>query len=141
MYIRVLTILVGLLALLFTMACASESFNATQTAEAPTKVFEQAIEEQRKSVDDLPDCGDGREAVVTVVWKNNKDSGRDYLRKIENEYPVAVEINELTATIFCGGEAWTKNGRYIGEISFWVRKNARDKKGTHYAGWDLGAPR
>ena len=140
MPIRVVAILVGLLALLFTVACDSESFNATQTAEAPTKEFEQAIEEKRKSVDDLPDCGDGRESVVTVEWKNYKDTGTDYLRKIENEYPVSVEVTERTATITCGGEAWTKNGRYIGEISFWVRKNARDKKGTHYAGWDLGAP-
>ncbi len=114
---------------------ACESFNATQTAEAPTKEAEQAFDEKRKSVDDLPNCKDAREIVYSVEWKNRGNSDR-YLSKIENYHTVDVEILPGTATITCAGEAWRKNGTYIGEVTYWVRKNKRDQKGTHYAGYN-----
>ena len=139
MPIRVLTILAGLLAMLAVVACASESYNATQTAEAPTKEFEQAIEYKRKSVEDLPDCKGARDDVGAVAWKN-RGNGKRYLSKIKNEYPVSVEITERTATITCGGEAWRMDGSYTGEITYWVRKNKRDQKGNRYAGYEVGAP-
>ena len=98
------------------------------------------MDEKRKQVDDLPDCDDAMDIIYTVEWKRGKDSGRGYLSKIENYHTLEVEILPLTATIRYAGEAWRKDGRYIGEITYWVRKNKRDQKGTHYAGYEVGRP-
>ena len=136
MPMRIILALAGLIALLSILACASESYNATKAVEDATKEVEQAFDDQRKEVDDLPDCDDARDIVYTVEWKRGKDAGRGYLSKIENYHTVSVEVTDRTATITCAGEAWRKDGRYIGNVEYWVRKNKNDKKGTHYAGWD-----
>ena len=139
--------LAGLLAMLTLVACQPEGYEATKAVEDATKEVESAtkeaveesekkMEELRKSVDDLPDCDDAREVVYTVEWKQGKDYGRGYLSKIEDYRTLAVEILPSTATIRCAGEAWRKDGRYIGQVEYWVRKNKRDSKGTHYAGYE-----
>ena len=112
---------------------------ATKTAEKAAEEAEKVLDKKRKSVDDLPNCKDARDIVYTVEWKNRGNSRR-YLSKIENYSTLDVEITERTATITCAGEAWHKDGTYIGWVKYWVRKNARDQKGTHYAGYSIGRP-
>ena len=134
--VHLILVAAGLLTLLATVAC--ESYNATQTAEAPAKEAEEALDEMRKSVDDLPNCKGARDVVYTLEWKQGKDAGQGYLSKIENYRTLDVEVLANTATITCAGEAWRKNGTYIGEVTYWVRKNKRDRKGTHYSGYSVG---
>ena len=123
----------------FTKQAEEAAEKATKTAEEAAEEAEKALDEKRKSVDDLPNCKDAREVVYTVEWKNRGNSRR-YLSKIENYQTLDVEITERTATITCSGEAWAKNGTYIGWVEYWVRKNARDQKGTHYAGYSRSRP-
>ena len=146
--VRLPAVVLGtLLMTLAMLACSPEGYEATKAVEDATKEVERAtkeageeaekaLEELRKSVDDLPNCDDAREVVYVVEWKQGKDYGRGYLSKIENYRTLDVEIQPLTATVRCAGEAWRKDGRYIGQIEYWVRKNKRDAKGTHYAGYE-----
>ena len=129
-----------LVLLLAVVACDMESYNQTKAVEDATKEVERTFDDKRKEVDDLPNCNDARDVVYTVEWKRGKDAGNRYLSKIENYHTLNVEVTERTATITCTGEAWRKDGRYVGEIVYWVRKNKRDEKGTHYAGYDVGSP-
>ena len=135
---RTILILAGLLAMLSVVACDTASYDATKAVEDATKEVEESFDAKRKSVDDLPNCKDARDSLYAVEWKNGKDYGKRYLSKVENYHTVDVEILDRTATITCAGEAWRKDGTYIGEVTYWVRKNKRDKKGTHYAGYDVG---
>lgn len=148
---RLILFLAGLLAMLSVVACDMESYDATKVVEDATKEVEKAtkeavenaekaFDEQRKSVDDLPDCKGARDDVYAVEWRNGKDAGRSYLSKIEDYRTLNVEIKELTATITCAGGAWRRDGRYIGEVTYWSRKNKNDEKGTRYAGYDVGVP-
>ena len=109
---------------------------AQRDLEEERKDAEKAFDEERKSVDDLPDCDDAREVLYVVEWKLNKDYNKSYISKIENYYMLDIEITDTAATIRCKGEAWKKDGRRFGNIEYWVRKNKGDKDGTHYAGWD-----
>ena len=136
---RVFLFLVGLLAMLAVVACDMESYDATKAVEDATETVEKAFDEQRKSVDDLPNCKDARDDVYAVEWKN-RGNGRGYLSKIEDYRTVSVEVSEFTATITCAGEAWRRDGRYIGEVTYWSRKNKNDADGTRYAGYDVGVP-
>ena len=112
---------------------------STKEAEKAVEEAEKVLDEKRKSVDDLPNCKDGREIVYTVEWKNRGNSNR-YLSKIENYYTVDVEVTETMGRITCGGEAWRKNGAYIGWVEYWIQKNKRDQKGLWYAGYGVGKP-
>ena len=135
---RLILFLAGLLVMLVAVACDTESYDATKAVEDATKEVEQSFDDKRKSVDDLPSCDDARDVLYAVEWKNGKDAGKGYLSKIEDYRTLSVEVQELTATITCAGEAWRKDGRYIGEVTYWVRKNKNDEKGTRYAGYDVG---
>ena len=111
---------------------------AEKAIDESTKAAEQALDDKRKSVDDLPDCDDAREWVYANAWRRGKDFGDGYLNKIDDYRTLDVEIQELTATITCAGEAWRKDGRYIGEVTYYVRRNKRDQSGVYYAGWESG---
>ena len=140
-------LLAGLLATLAVIACQPEGYEATKAVEEATKEVEKAtkeaveesekaMDELRKSVEDLPDCDDAREVVYTVEWKRGKDFGRGYLSKIEDYRTLDVEVLPLTATIRCTGEAWRKDGRYIGQVESLGSQEQEDAKGTHYAGYE-----
>ena len=131
-----LTAVVGVIAILWLAGTYCIEPTPEDLLKEERKDAEKAFDERRKLVDDLPDCGDTREVVYVVEWKRGKDYGKGYLSKIENYHTLAVEITETAATIRCEGEAWRKDGRRIGNVEYWVRKNKGDQKGSHYAGYD-----
>ena len=117
MPLRLILVLVGLLVLFTTIAC--ESFNQTQTAEAPTKEAEKALDEKRKDAD-LPSCDDMDYDVKQIVEDNLRLTGGWEIDDLDNREIIGVVVNSSNVRITCRAEAQLKNDergwiRYVGE--------------------------
>ena len=97
---RLIPFIAGLLALLAMIAC--ESFNATQTAEAPTKEAEKALEQKRKDAG-LPSCGDMEDEVIGRA-NFELDTFGD-VKGLDDQRLVSVAVDGDTPSITCSAKA------------------------------------
>ena len=118
MSLRLILFIAGLLILTIT-ACNMDSYYATETAEAPTKEAEKALDQKRKDAD-LPPCDDLHDTVKDIVKGNPHLTGGFGIKDIDNEWIVGVVWESRDTRITCQGDVTLSNDsvvqmRYVGQ--------------------------